>query len=223
MVVSLGEAALDAETIRRTAEQVLSRPEYRVPGPSLRERVIDWLSEQIGRLLLAAGDGPGSLLAGLGLLLLVAAVALLAVRFARTLRHDPSRQVVVSGPAGRRAQDWAADAAAHEAAGRWREALRCRYRELLAGLADAGLVTEVPGRTTGEYAAAVAAALPAAREPFGRLSRVFEEVWYGGRPAGPDALGAAAAAARTVRAAAGLPEPAATPGRPAPAPAEVSP
>ena len=59
--------------------------------------------------------------------------------------------VLRSHGGARTAAQWRAEAAAHDAAGRWREALRCRYRALVAELAGRGLVEEIPGRTSGEY------------------------------------------------------------------------
>jgi hypothetical protein len=81
--------------------------------------------------------------------------------------------------------DWRAEAAGHEAAGRWRDALRCHWRATVAELAARGLVEEVPGRTTGEYRAGVARAVPAVAEPFSRSTRLFEDAWYAAVDVGP--------------------------------------
>src|SRR5207244_8332949 len=82
--------------------------------------------------------------------------------------------------------DWEAGAAGHEAAGRWRDAVRCRYRALVADLARRGVVDEVPGRTSGEYRAEVTASLPAAAADFTGATDLFERAWYGAADAGPD-------------------------------------
>lgn len=82
-------------------------------------------------------------------------------------------------------EDWRARALEQEGAGAWREALRCRYRALVADLASAGLVNEAPGRTTGEYRQQVAMATPEGAAPFGLVTDLFEASWYGGRPTGP--------------------------------------
>ena len=44
-----------------------------------------------------------------------------------------------------------------------------------------------PGRTAGEVARDGGAALPAVADGLRRGARVFDDVWYGGRPAGPEA------------------------------------
>ncbi|MDP8978533.1 MAG: hypothetical protein M3N17_08160, partial [Actinomycetota bacterium] len=120
--------AVDPERVRRIADEVLSRPEYAAAEPSLVDRARLWVLEGLGRLLdLLFSGGRASLLgtAVLGLAVLTAVV--LAARFLRRVRRDPERAAAVSEPAGRRARDWLGDAAHHEEARRWREALRCRY------------------------------------------------------------------------------------------------
>jgi hypothetical protein len=86
----------------------------------------------------------------------------------------------------RPAAEWRAEAEAHETAGRWRPALRCRYRALVADLASRGLVEEVPGRTTGEYRRQVDAAVPDVAPAFDGATLLFEGAWYGGRDTGAD-------------------------------------
>jgi hypothetical protein len=93
----------------------------------------------------------------------------------------PSVTTPRRGPA-----EWRADAEAAERAGQWRQALRCRYRALVAELADRGLVEEVAGRTAGEYRAEVAGAAPAVAAPFAGATELFERAWYGEAPTGQD-------------------------------------
>ncbi len=81
---------------------------------------------------------------------------------------------------------WDADATRFEAEGRWRDALRCRYRSLVASLARAGVVDEVPGRTAGEYRAVVGQTRPSVAEPFAGATDLFERAWYGNEETGPD-------------------------------------
>jgi len=108
-----------------------------------------------------------------------------AVRYTRALRDGPG-PAEVAPPRLRPAVDWRADAAANEAAGHWRAALRCRYRALVADLAARGLVEEVPGRTAGEYRREVGVNAPAAAGDFDGATALFEAAWYGNRPTGPD-------------------------------------
>jgi hypothetical protein len=79
--------------------------------------------------------------------------------------------------------DWRRDADAHRAAGRFRDAVRCRYRALVGDLARAALIDEIPGRTTGEERVQLADVAPPASEPFDRVAGLFDDTWYGDRTA----------------------------------------
>jgi hypothetical protein len=75
--------------------------------------------------------------------------------------------------------DWRRAADRHRAAGRFRDALRCRYRALVGDLARRGLIDEIPGRTTGEERAQLRAVAPPAAAPFDQAADLFDAVWYG--------------------------------------------
>jgi len=170
----------DPRQVREVVHEVLSRPEFRPPQRSLTERVLDWVLEGIGRLLAALGGSGAGGIVGLVLLALVlVGVGVLAARFSRGL--TPSPEVAAAVPGGRRrsAAEWRAEAEAHERAGAWREAVRSRYRALVADLATRGLVEEVPGRTAGEYRREVGRALPEAATDFAGATELFEVAWYG--------------------------------------------
>jgi hypothetical protein len=170
----------DPGQVREVVREVLSRPEFRPPERSLIERVYDWVLELIGRLLAALGGSGAGGVVGLVLLALVlVGVGILVARFSRGL--TPSPEVAAAVPAGRRrsAAEWRAEAEAHEREGAWPEAVRSRYRALVADLASRGLVEEVPGRTAGEYRREVGRALPAAATDFAGATELFEVAWYG--------------------------------------------
>ena len=80
--------------------------------------------------------------------------------------------------------NWRAEAEAHRAAGRFRDALRCRYRALVGDLARRGLIDEIPGRTTGEERAQLRVVLPDSSPPFEEAADLFDEAWYGLVPVG---------------------------------------
>ena len=183
----------DPDQVREVTREVLSRPEFRAPERSLMERVIDWVLEVIGRLLAALGGSGAGGIVGLILLgLVLLGVGVLVARFSRGL--TPSPEVAAAVPGGRRrsAADWRAEAEAHERAGAWREAVRSRYRALVADLAFRGVVEEVPGRTAGEYRRQVGRALPDAAGDFAGATELFEVAWYGRSDTGAQAGGAPA-------------------------------
>jgi hypothetical protein len=170
----------DPQQVREVVREVLSRPEFRPPQRSLTERLFDWVLELIGRLLAAlGGSGAGGIVGLILLALVLAGVGVLAARFSRGLTPSPKVAAAVPGGRRRSAAEWRAEAEAHERAGAWREAVRSRYRALVADLAARGLVEEVPGRTAGEYRRQVGRALPEAATDFAGATELFEVAWYG--------------------------------------------
>lgn len=165
---------------------MLARPEFRENAPGLVSQFLNLLREWIGRFLEAiVGAGRDDIVGTIVTVAFLVVVVVLVVRFASRVRRDPSRDVAVSGATGRAPREWLAEAEAHERAGRWREAVRCRYRLLLARLAARGLLDEVPGRTSGEYLREAGANLPAAGADLRLATSAFEAAWYGDRT--PDA------------------------------------
>lgn len=75
--------------------------------------------------------------------------------------------------------NWRTEAEQHRRAGRYRDALRCRYRALVGDLARRGLIDEIPGRTTGEERAQLRRVTPAAAPPFDAAADLFDGAWYG--------------------------------------------
>jgi hypothetical protein len=170
------------DQVNRAIDRVLARPEYQHPGPSLLERVqrdvLDWIARVLSGVV---GAGLGAWIA---LAVILALVVLVLWRVAGGVTRDPGQGVAVSSGRLRPAADWRAEAEAHERAGEWRQAVRARYRALVADLAGRGLLQEIPGRTSGEYRAELGDALPVAASQFAGVTELFEGAWYGGRPTG---------------------------------------
>jgi Domain of unknown function (DUF4129) len=176
----------EPEQVREVAREVLSRPEFRPPERSLIERLFDWVLEMIGRLLAAlGGTGAGGIVGLILLALVLVGVGVLVARFSRGLTPSPEVAAAVAGGRRRSGAEWRAEAETQERAGAWREAVRSRYRALVADLASRGLVEEVPGRTAGEYRRDLGRALPAAATDFAGATELFEVAWYGRADTGP--------------------------------------
>lgn len=79
----------------------------------------------------------------------------------------------------REPKGWRGEADEHRAAGRYRDALRCRYRALVGDLARRGLLDEIPGRTTGEERRQLRASAPDAVQFFREAADLFDGAWYG--------------------------------------------
>jgi hypothetical protein len=178
----------DPGRVGRIAEEVLSRPEFAGGRPSLLDRALEWVFDRIGQLLelivaAAAGGGVGSILTAVAFLAVVAGVGIVVWRVLRGVTADPA-QGAAAETALRPATDWRAEAEVHERAGAWRQALRCRYRALVADLATRGLLDEVPGTTAGEYRGQLRRNAPAAAGDFGGATEMFELARYGNLPTG---------------------------------------
>jgi hypothetical protein len=169
------------DEIGREITNILNGPEYKEPAKPITQRILDWISERMADLIadLIGGDRT-SFVVWVVVALVAAGFVYLLYRFVRELRFDPARREAALGDPRRPPEDWLADAAAFEAKGDWRQALRCRYRALVARLAARGLVDEIPGRTAGEYRNEVGANLPSAYDPFSGATLLFEGAWYGG-------------------------------------------
>lgn len=189
----LPEPQHDPDEVRRRADEILSRPEYQWDDASQSpiDRLAEWIAEQLSRVTGSFGGG-GTLPVWVGYLvlaLLVLLVLAIVYRVRRNLRRDPRAPAadgaVVVSEADERV-DWAAEADRHEAAGRWRDGLRCRYRALVGELAGRQAIPDLVGRTSGELARDVRAACPPAAPAFAAATDLFERAWYGGEPTGPD-------------------------------------
>jgi hypothetical protein len=190
--LGLPEPQHDPDEVRRRADEILSRRQYQWDDSrNPLERVADWIAEQLSKLTGSFGGG-GTLPTWVGWLvlgLLVALVAFIVFRLRANLRRNPSAPspsgaVVVAEGDDR--VDWAAEADRHEAAGRWRDALRCRYRVLVGELAEREVIPDLVGRTAGEYVRDVGRTCPPASSAFRAATELFEAAWYGGAATGPD-------------------------------------
>ncbi len=92
---------------------------------------------------------------------------------------DQVEQAAVAVDRSREPTHWRVEAEEHRRAGRYREAMRCRYRALVGDLARRGLIDEIPGRTTGEERTQLRQVQPDAGGPFTSAADLFDGVWYG--------------------------------------------
>lgn len=182
----------DPTAAREAAREILGRPEYAEPEPSVVERAGEWVLDRIGSFFgTLTGGGPGSIIGWMVVAALVGGATWLLVRALQV----PDRGRRVGGPELRYGTEtrldragWLAEADRLEAAGDRRGALRCRYQALVATVVADRLVDDVPGRTAGEYRRLLAERLPDLAGDVHALTGTFEEAWYGGAAVGPDDL-----------------------------------
>lgn len=181
----------DPGQARDAADAILSQDRYQWSDDrSLVERVGDWLSDQFGDFGAPFSVGGAPVWLGwVVVVLLVGGVGFVIYRSRGGWRRDRVSDLtrggrVVVAP-GEEAIDWEAEVARCEAGGMWREALRARYRVLVATLSRRGVIGDLVGRTAGELLADVRQVAPAAAPAFAAATNLFEAAWYGGVRVGP--------------------------------------
>ena len=182
----------DPEEVRQLADDILARDEFQPHQETLLERIARWIADlfDFGR---PTGGAPGSGGSGVLTLLLLAAVVVGIAFLVRALLRGPRRRKPEQEPEPdpdvqmeRSVDEWTAAALRHEAAGQWKDGLRCRFRALVTRLTERGVVPETPGRTSGELRGDVRATAPAAADDFDGAADLFDRAWYGDLPTGPD-------------------------------------
>lgn len=176
----------DADTAREWAREELADPIYR-QRPSLLDQAIEWIFDQLNAMLDAAGNVDVRLAAVVLFVLVVVGVAvvlLVAGPVRRARRQRESTEVFADDD--RTATEMRASADAFAATGRWNEATLDRFRAILRSLEERAVLDERPGWTADEASAVAASVLPPCADDLRAASRLFDDVCYGDRAAGPD-------------------------------------
>lgn len=194
---------------QRLARVELAKPVYTGDDEPWTQKLIRWLIDRIAALLDTVGaSSPLGWFGLLGIAALVAIVVVVVRRRTGRLSRGPATTALFGG-SERTAVDLRADAERYASSGAWAEAVRARLRAIVRDLEERGLVDPRPGRTADEIARDAGLALPTAAADLRAGARLFDDVWYGGRPAGPQtyarlvAVDDAVAGARPARADAG--------------------
>jgi hypothetical protein len=181
---ALRALVVDRDAARDAAERELRRREYVDAQPSLVTRVLGRVLREVGELLdLAAGAAPGGLLGLLALLVLVGLLVAIVLTRIGPLARSRRPAALFAGAAVLTADEHRAQAQAAAEQGRWAEAVRERLRAVVRELEARGALDPRPGRTAGEVARDGGAAVPDVAADLRRAAVLFDEVWYGGRPA----------------------------------------
>jgi len=183
--------ARDPVQVDAAAARILSEKQFH-PAPSLWQRFWNWVEDLLSGLHIpgvrvGGGSAPplGDVVIGVLIAAAIVVVVIAARRgaFARWRHSARGEGVLVTEEGDVLPPDaWRREADRLAAEGMFREALRCRYRALVAELAARGLLDEVPGRTSGDYEQVVSAVLPEVAGEFSTITRLFERCWYGREP-----------------------------------------
>jgi hypothetical protein len=183
------------------ATRILAEQQFK-QGEDLWQRFLAWLGSLLDIQVPSYFGGGWALVVVLAVLVVAAAaVIFLTLRKGvprRSRRPRRTGVVVTEQDQELSAEQWRKEAERLAGEGSYREALRCRYRALVAELADRRLIDQVPGRTSGDYDRAVRALVPEAAEQFSSATRLFELCWYGHQASDANAQLVFDAAARAV-------------------------
>jgi hypothetical protein len=175
---------LTREQAQRAAERELADPRYHADDPSLLDRALHWVLDQIADLLTRAGAAAPGGYQGLLLLGCLAVLAVVGIRLVTgRVRRLASAATPLFGPAPRSAAQYRQAADEYAARGAWAAAVRERLRAILRELEQRELLDARAGRTADEAAAEAGQALPDCAAELRAAARIFDDVWYGGRPA----------------------------------------
>jgi len=177
------------EEANRRADEIVAGARFQDPPKSIVDRILEWIVEQLDKIQIpgiGAGAGGGSQVI---VWIFIAALVLLAVflvsrtRLSRRMGPgDPD--FLVDAEVTRSELEWLVEAERFEAAGQWKQALRCRFRALVRTMIERGVVRDIPGRTTGEYRVEVGRHAPGVATAFAGASELFDRAWYGDEPTG---------------------------------------
>lgn len=203
--LAAGGLALDGLTrdgAREAVQEELRRREYVEAQPSLVTRFLREVGETLGDLLdRAAGVAPGGLLGALALAVLLGLFVAVVLARIGPLSRGSTAAPLFEGSRTLSATDHRRLAESAAAEGRFAEAVRERLRAVVRELELRGALDPRPGRTAGEVARDAGAAVPALAEDLSRATTLFDEIWYGGRPADASSYAVLVAVDDEVRAA----------------------
>ena len=159
------------------------------------DRFLEWLKKVFRRppdAELPTGGGLAAVSEPLALALGLVFVTLLVLLLVRYRRRKPSgtdEAALLAAPPvaqampdalARPADAWARFADEFRRKGEWRLALRALYLRILVVLHERGAIHYERQRTNGDYVTALSRG--PAGEPFGRLTVLFDQAWYGNKP-----------------------------------------
>ncbi len=190
------------DAAREAARRELGDPGYRAHEPSLWERIASWVWDHITDALSAtAGGAPGGWWSVAGLVLVLAAAFALVRTRLGPMSASHRRAEALFGGTARTAADHHRAADAALASGDLAGAVQERFRALVRGLEERGLLEARPGYTADEAAAEAARMLPGCADALRAAARAFDDVRYGERAATAQGHDLVARADHAVRAA----------------------
>jgi hypothetical protein len=172
---------IDRDAAHRAAQDELSKPIYSKGSPT--EHFINWVYDQIYRLLQNISSVPGGWFTATVLLILLAVAVVVGIYILRrTMGTRRGGDHSLFEAAQLTAAQHRATAENLAVEGNWAAAIRHRLRAVARQLEETGVLTPAPGRTANELARDAGAALPHLISELRSAAMVFNDVTYGEQP-----------------------------------------
>ncbi|ACZ20882.1 hypothetical protein Sked_09320 [Sanguibacter keddieii DSM 10542] len=170
----------DATTARDLLRDELTNPVYH-DSPSLLERFVRWVMSLFDGLAVPGVSGFWGAVIIVGVVLVVAVVALIVSGPLRRSRRVVAAPVLHEDDT-RTADQLVAAAEAHARAGDHSAATLDAFRALVRRSEERALLDDVPGRTADEAVRLLVRVFPAAGPSLDAAGSTFDAVYYGRRP-----------------------------------------
>lgn len=172
---------IERDAAHQAAQDELNKPIY--SKGSAQEQILDWLNEQIYRLLQKTSTLPGGWITATVLFILLAIAVIVAVRIVRrTMRTNRGGDHLLFEETQLTAAQHRATAEGYAAEGNWAAAIRHRLRAVARQLEETGVLNPAPGRTANELARDAGTALPHLDGELSQAATAFNDVTYGEQP-----------------------------------------
>lgn len=173
----------DADEARELLINELAKSPYQAAKPTLFDQIAKAIQDWLESLRIGEAQGPPAL--GIGILLIVVAVAIVAAILIFGLPRLNRRSKVAGtlfGENDERSSDaMRRDAEAAAARGDFSMAIAEMFRAIARGLAERTIVATLPGTTASGFASNTGRIFPAHAERITAAARSFDEVRYLGR------------------------------------------
>jgi hypothetical protein len=173
---------LGREEARELARRELADPAYDAEPPLLQQ-VVAWIIERIQELIDRTAGALSGSVAGRILVVVLGLVVTLVILRMGPLARRGTRSDPLFPTERRTAAEYRAAADAAAARQDWSSAVIERYRAVVLGFEERGLLDPRPGRTADEAAAEGGAVLPELASGLRAGSILFDAVRYGGQTA----------------------------------------
>ena len=172
---------IDRDAAHQAAQEELKKPIY--SKGSVEQQLVDWLNEQIYRLLQKTSSLPGGWITATVLFILLAIAIIVAVSIVRrTMRTNRGGDHLLFESTQLTAAQHRATAENYAAEGNWAAAIRHRLRAVARQLEETGVLNPAPGRTANELARDAGAVLPHLDGELSQAATAFNDVTYGEQP-----------------------------------------